>query len=199
MKKKYLIIFIPLFVFVLFSCSMNAGINDTDECLDSIEFRDYTEIDHTKWIEGFYTDTTTNINRGYSDNFYKYDLSSLDNSKNVLELYPRSYHELNCFYDSLTLSKGHRKLFFCRLDTLFVKYAIDDSTGCFQQLLNMTKFIDPRKNDMAWISELALDIYYYVIPENLQKFRHFYDTCNRSLYYGMSEWVESYNSKVLSR
>lgn len=112
MKKKYLIIFIPLFVFVLFSCSMNAGINDTDECLDSIEFRDYTEIDHTKWIEGFYTDTTTNINRGYSDNFYKYDLSSLDNSKNVLELYPRSYHELNCFYDSLTLSKGHRKLFF---------------------------------------------------------------------------------------
>ena len=128
-----------------------------------------------------------------------YSADSLKFAHVINNLYPRSCSEFNCFYDSLAKSNGNRQLYFRKIDTLFVRYAAYDSAGCFQLLLNMTKFIDPRKIDIDWISEFELDIYYCVLEDNLYNFRNFYDTCKRDQYYFLPEWVNVYNSLIRHR
>lgn len=155
------------------------------------------ENSNEDWLSGYYLDTSVDASRNYSDILSMYSIDSLVFGHVMKNLYPRSCFEFDCFYDSLTKSNGHRQLYFRKIDTLFVRYAAYDSAGCFQLLLNMTKFIDPRKTDIDWISRLELDIYYNVIEEdNLYNFRNFYDTCDRCQYYFLPEWVRKYNSSL---
>lgn len=150
-------------------------------------------------LSGNYLDTITYVSRNYSNVLSKYSIDSLKLSYVINNLYPRSYSEFNCFYDSLTMSNGNRQQYFRRIDTLFVRYAAYDSVGCFQLLLNMTRFINPRKLEAGWLSGRELEIYYNVIPDNLYNFRNFYDTCDRSRYYLLPEWVRAYNGSLQQR
>ena len=202
MKNKHKQVLIYSILFLIFislsqSCRTRTDKGKDTSCYEVVEYPDFKESDRGKWFEGYYTDTSTCTPRNYMIVLSKHSIESLESARVIEELYPRSHQEFDCFYDSLRLSEGDRKLFFYKMNTLFVKYAISDSSGCFQRLLNMTKYIDPRTVDDKWLTELALNIYYYVIPENLENFKMFFDTCIRESYYGMSEWVEAYNNRII--
>lgn len=220
MKKNILITFSLTLLSFIVSCSTNVEQCQADDTLiyavvDSTHTQpirsslvddiliyytvDSVRNDREKWMKGYYTDTTIYSMRNYSYILSMYDIDSLKYVRIVEQLYPLSSAEATIFYDSLTNSQGIRKLFFLKLDTLFVRYAIDDSGSCIQKLFNMMKYLNPKNVEIDWISEYSLSIYYYVIPENLERFRSFYDTCNKDFYYGMNDWVESYNSEILDR
>lgn len=220
MKKNILITFNFILICFIVSCSSNMEQSQTDDTIinvavDSLHthpirsalvdetpihyIADSARNDREKWIKGYYTDTTTYSMRNYSHILSMYDIDSLKYVRIVEQLYPLSSVEATIFYDSLTNSQGKRKLFFLKLDTLFVRYAIIDSGSCVQKLFNMMKYLNPKDVEIDWIAEYSLSIYYYVIPENLERFRSFYDTCNKDFYYGMNDWVESYNSEILDR
>ncbi len=198
MKNVLYLILLVLSVVIVQACKTDVPKKQNDkldmEILSPISCA--VEFSKDDWLSGNYLDTVTYVSRNYSNVLSKYSIDSLKLSYVVNNLYPRSCSEFNCFYDSLTMSNGNRQQYFRRIDTLFVRYAAYDSIGCFQLLLNMTKFINPRKSEIDWISGLELDIYYNVIPDNLYNFRNFYDTCDRNRYYLLPEWVRAYNSSL---
>lgn len=199
MKNKPIYLLLILYVVIVQACKTDALEKQDDtpktEILSVINC--LVENSYEDWVAGFYLDTSMESSRNYLDILTMYPIDSLKFGHVINNLYPRSCFEFSCFYDSLTKSIENRQLYFRRIDTLFVRYAAFDSSGCFQLLLNMTKFIDPRKTDIDWISGLELDIYYNVIDEdNLYNFQNFYDTCDRCRYYFLPEWVKRYNSSL---
>lgn len=201
MQNKSFLVLLVLSVVILQACKTDK-LNRQNESSDTNNLSAINcKVNYSceDWHLGYYLDTLSVVSRNYPDVLSAYSIDSLGFARVINNLFPRSCSEFNCFYDSLTKSNGNRKLYFHKIDTLFVRYAAYDSAGCFQLILNMTKFIDPRKIDNDWISELELDIYYCVLEDNLYNFRNFYDTCKRDQYYFLPEWVDVYNSLIRHR
>ena len=157
--------------------------------------KEYVTMDRDVWLNGGYLDTLP-CNRTYTHLISHFSQENLLRANMVKDLYPRSVSEMNILYDSLVHSTGDRLLFFRQLDSALFRYADQDSADCFVLYLNMARYMDPRKLDIDWIAQYSLDIYYYIIPDNLEQFKKFYDTCDYRYYYGMDDWIVAYEDAV---
>lgn len=200
--RKYLntIILCAVICELLYSCSNGIQFNNeepknqTATSKISVE-KERITMDRNVWLNGGYLDTLP-CNRSYSRLISHFSQENLLRANMVKYLYPRSVSEMNILYDSLVNSTGDRLLFFRQLDSTLFRYADQDSADCFVLYLNMARYMDPRRLDIDWIAKYSLDIFYYIIPDNLEQFKKFYDTCDYHYYYGMDDWIVAYENAI---
>ena len=200
--KKYLnwIVRCAIICELMYSCSTGTQFDNEepkDQTSTSKLFveKEYVTMDRDVWLNGGYLDTLP-YNRKYTHLISHFSQENLLRANMVQDLYPRSVSEMNILYDSLVHATGERLLFFRQLDSALFRYADQDSTDCFALYLNMVRYMDPRRLDIDWIAQYSLDIYYYIIPDNLDQFKKFLDTCDYRYYYGMDDWIVAYENAV---
>lgn len=156
-----------------------------DRTMDTIMFLDDSIID-TTYLHCFAYDE--NYNR-----FYKDLLDSLSQkyrrkritAKIIQVAIPRTSTEFITYYTLLRdTNASDISIFVRRVDSLLIRYSLDDSLDLFYRVLNLYSRIDQSSfsND-----EYGLDMYYFVFdliydtPKNKQRFFRVYSAMNKEL------------------
>lgn len=146
------------------------------------------------WEHGVFLNKRTN-NRNYKkilSNYLQQDSLSV---RNIEELYPTSVDEMNWFYSQLTNRNKSISLKTKQIDSLMTLYADWDTLSCLPRFLNMYLLMDPRVIDREWMADWNLNrAMYWVIPDNKQSFKSYYDTLGAKYEWVIREWCYAYQN-----
>ena len=194
-SSLFIVIKLSLLGWMLLGCSSHCPKDNRQPIDTSVIVYDRT-MDTIMFLDDSIIDTTNLHCFAYDEDynrFYKDLLDSLSQeyrrkiiTANIIQVaIPRTSTEFNTYYTLLHDTNATDISIFVRsVDSLLIRYSLDDSLDLFYRILNLYSRIDQSSfsND-----EYGLDMYYFVFdliydtPKNKQRFFRVYSAMNKEL------------------
>lgn len=146
------------------------------------------------WENGGFLDNRTN-SRNYKKILTHYLQQGTFSARDIEKLYPTSVDEMNWFYSQLTNKDKFIGIKMGLIDSLMTLYADLDTLSCLPRFLNMYLLMDPRVIDREWMGDWNLNrAMYWIIPDNKQSFKSYYDTLDAKYEWVIREWCYAYQN-----
>lgn len=146
------------------------------------------------WENGGFLNKRTN-KRNYKEILSYYLQQDCLTVRDVEKIYPTSVDEMNWFYSQMTSTASSIGIKMNKIDSLMTLFADLDTLSCLTRFLNMYLLMDPRVIDKEWMGDWNLNrAMYWIIPNNKQTFKSYYDTLDPKYDWVVKEWCYAYQN-----